>query len=167
MTLANASAGWVSNGAPQVAPAFANRMSTWSVCLLTSATSFSISATFEMSDGTEMALPLMPGRLFKAAHASSHALPLRDVMKTWEHPAWRRLETRESMSCSRWVLCDAPLTYPDAACNPNPLEPPVTTATLPSREKMDLKSSSLTSCSADMFSDYSMGLWIFEESEMS
>lgn len=29
---------------------------------------------------------------------------------------------------------------PDAACRPRPLEPPVTTATLPSREKMDPKS---------------------------
>ena len=30
--------------------------------------------------------------------------------------------------------------YPDAAWRPSPLEPPVTTATLPSREKMDWKS---------------------------
>lgn len=35
MTLANASSGCVSNGAPQVAPAFANRISTWSVVCLT------------------------------------------------------------------------------------------------------------------------------------
>lgn len=34
--------------------------------------------------------------------------------------------------------------YPDAAWSPRPLEPPVTTATFPSREKMFLKSSSLT-----------------------
>ena len=34
--------------------------------------------------------------------------------------------------------------YPEAACNPSPREPPVTTATLPSREKMFSKSLSLT-----------------------
>lgn len=44
-----------------------------------------------MSAGTEMALPLMPGSLLRASHASSHALALREVMKTLEHPAWRRL----------------------------------------------------------------------------
>lgn len=42
------------------------------------------------------------------------------------------------------------LAYPDAACNPRPLDPPVTTATLPSNEKMLLKSLSLTSASADI-----------------
>ena len=31
-------------------------------------------------------------------------------------------------------------TYPDAACRPSPLDPPVTTATLPAREKMESKS---------------------------
>lgn len=44
-------------------------------------------------------------------------------------------------------------TYPDAACSPNPLDPPVMTATLPSRENMFLKSWSLTSASADMVAD--------------
>lgn len=29
--------------------------------------------------------------------------------------------------------------YPDAACRPRPREPPVTTTTLPSREKMSVK----------------------------
>lgn len=38
-------------------------------------------------------------------------------------------------------------THPLAACNPNPLEPPVTTATLPSSEKMVSKLFSWT-CSA-------------------
>lgn len=38
--------------------------------------------------------------------------------------------------------------YPDAAWRPRPLEPPVTTATLPSREKMFLKSLSCTWASA-------------------
>lgn len=38
--------------------------------------------------------------------------------------------------------------YPDAALRPSPRLPPVTTATLPSREKMFSKSSSWTSCLA-------------------
>lgn len=38
--------------------------------------------------------------------------------------------------------------YPDAACKPSPREPPVTTATLPSRENIFLKSWSATSASA-------------------
>jgi hypothetical protein len=42
------------------------------------------------------------------------------------------------------------VTYPLAACKPNPLEPPVTTATFPCRENMFLKSLSLTCSSADM-----------------
>ena len=33
--------------------------------------------------------------------------------------------------------------HPDAACRPSPREPPVTTATLPSSEKMCSKSASL------------------------
>lgn len=41
-------------------------------------------------------------------------------------------------------------TYPDAAWRPSPREPPVTTATLPLREKKEEKSLSLTSASADM-----------------
>lgn len=40
--------------------------------------------------------------------------------------------------------------YPDATWRPRPREPPVTTATLPSRRKMLPKSLSLTSCSADI-----------------
>lgn len=40
--------------------------------------------------------------------------------------------------------------YPDAAWSPRPLEPPVITATLPSRRKMFGKSWSLTSCSASV-----------------
>lgn len=36
-------------------------------------------------------------------------------------------------------------TYPDAAWRPRPLEPPVTTATLPLREKSEEKSSRCTS----------------------
>lgn len=42
------------------------------------------------------------------------------------------------------------VVYPEAACSPRPLDPPVTTATLPLREKMFLKSLSLTSASADI-----------------
>ena len=41
-------------------------------------------------------------------------------------------------------------TDPEAMCRPSPLEPPVTTATLPSVLNIDLKSSSLTSASADI-----------------
>lgn len=41
-------------------------------------------------------------------------------------------------------------TYPEAACNPKPLEPPVTTATLPSSENRLPKSWILTSASADI-----------------
>ena len=46
------------------------------------------------------------------------------------------------------------MAYPDAAWRPNPLEPPVTTATLPLREKMFLKSLSVTSASADMMARF-------------
>jgi len=35
--------------------------------------------------------------------------------------------------------------YPEAACKPNPRDPPVTTTTLPSSEKIFLKSLSWTS----------------------
>lgn len=108
-----------------------------------------------MSAGTEIAFPLMPGMLFRAAHASSHALPLRDVMKTLEQPAWSNLAAQVQYNGTLFPVISGPNqtteTHPDAACNPSPLEPPVTTATLPSRAKMDLKSSSLTSASADMF----------------
>jgi hypothetical protein len=40
--------------------------------------------------------------------------------------------------------------YPDAACKPRPRDPPVTTATFPSSEKMFLKSCSATSALAVM-----------------
>lgn len=43
--------------------------------------------------------------------------------------------------------------YPDAACRPSPREPPVTTATLPSREKMFLKSWSLVCAWAVMVNE--------------
>lgn len=52
------------------------------------------------------------------------------------------------------------MAYPLAACSPKPLEPPVTTATLPSREKMDWKLSSWTCSAADMFA--MMGLRMME-----
>jgi len=79
-----------SNSLPHVAPAFAKRISTWSVCFSTSLTNRSISETLELSAGIEMALP-SHGRALRAATASSHALALRDVMKTLEQPAWRSL----------------------------------------------------------------------------
>ena len=51
--------------------------------------------------------------------------------------------------CSVWVMCMGECAaYPDAALRPSPRLPPVTTATLPSREKMFSKSSSWTSCLA-------------------
>lgn len=82
MTFANAESGCVSNFSPHVAPAFANKISTWSVVLLTSATSFSISLTLALSAGTEMALA--PGRLLgsalRASQASAQAAALREVM---------------------------------------------------------------------------------------
>lgn len=45
------------------------------------------------------------------------------------------------------------MMYPEAACRPSPLDPPVTTATFPLREKMLLKSFSLTSASADILNN--------------
>ena len=52
--------------------------------------------------------------------------------------------------------------YPDAACKPSPREPPVTTATLPWSEKMELKSSSWTSASADDILSPSLGFLTFQ-----
>ena len=43
-----------------------------------------------------------------------------------------------------WSEGEGQVSYPEAACKPSPREPPVTTATLPSREKMFLKSLSST-----------------------
>lgn len=93
MTLLKALSGCLSNASPQVAPALANRMSTLSVCLATSAARRSISEMLLLSAGTEMALAsgCLFGRALRAAQASSHALALREVMKTLEQPAWRRL----------------------------------------------------------------------------
>jgi hypothetical protein len=46
----------------------------------------------------------------------------------------------------RWVLKGrGKLIDPDAACNPRPLEPPVTTTTFPFKEKMLGKSASSVS----------------------
>lgn len=82
MTLSKADGGWSSKDEPQVAPALAKRMSRCSVVLRTSSTSRSISDILDRSAGTEMAVA--PGRLegmaFSAAHASSHAFALREVM---------------------------------------------------------------------------------------
>ena len=81
---------------------------------------------------------------------------------TREQPAWRRLSRGFNQSryarkfgtlgvkmirsqnmkmISRELdMCDLGETYAEAAWRPNPLEPPVTTATLPSREKSEGKS---------------------------
>lgn len=82
MTFAKAASGCVSNDSPHVAPALANRMSTWSVVFATSATRRSISETLLESAGTEMARAEgdFPGRAFKAAQACSQAAALREVM---------------------------------------------------------------------------------------
>ena len=82
ITFANALSGCVSNFSPHVTPAFANSISTWFVVFFTSATSFSISETFELSAGTDMARGCGwgDGMALRAAQASSHALALRDVM---------------------------------------------------------------------------------------
>lgn len=80
------------------------------------------------------------------ATASSQALAFRDVMYTFEHPAWRRLFypiSLVSICCAKGIEA-----YPDAAWRPRPLEPPVTTATLPSREKSEEK---LSRCASDIF----------------
>jgi len=90
MTLLKVFSGVVSKDAPHEAPALANRMSTWSVCLATSATRRSTSDGLAMSAGTDMALP-EKGSALRAAQASSQAAALRDVMKTFEQPAWIRL----------------------------------------------------------------------------
>jgi len=146
MTLANALSGCLSNGAPHVAPALAKRISTWSVCLLTSATSLSTSLDFARSAGTEIALPLKPGSLFSASHASSHAFALRDVIKILEQPACASLHL-----VNRWRKGTCKYSaYPAAECRPRPREPPVMTATLSFRLKMLPKFSSWTSASADI-----------------
>lgn len=51
--------------------------------------------------------------------------------------------------------------YPDAACNPRPRDPPLTTATLPLRLKILEKSWSCTSLSAEevMMGLYDVGDW--------
>lgn len=81
-TLSNADSGNFSNCSPHVAPAFAKRISTWSVVLATSATRRSTSETLEESAGTEMAFApgRRLGRPLRAATASSQAEALREVM---------------------------------------------------------------------------------------
>ena len=53
------------------------------------------------------------------------------------------------LEVENWRRC----TYPEAACSPRPLEPPVTTATLPLRLKRFLKSRRSTSAFAAMMGD--------------
>ena len=57
-----------------------------------------------MSAGTEMALP-EKGSALRAAHASSQAAALRDVMKTFEQPAWMRLSI-VSLECETGTYLD-------------------------------------------------------------
>ena len=89
------------------------------------------------------------GSLFRASQASWQACALRLVMKTLEAPDCRRLASAVSFLETKLRQSrDEKDTYPEAAWSPNPLEPPVTTATLPSSLKIDGKLLSLTSCSA-------------------
>lgn len=82
ITLANALSGCVSNLSPHVAPAFANRISTWSVVLLTSLMRYSTPSNFALSAGTEIALApgCRLGKALRAATADSQAEALREVM---------------------------------------------------------------------------------------
>ena len=77
-----------------------------------------------------------------AAQAESQAAALREVMYTLEQPAWSNLS---SCACAlveggNRYQRGGEFQYPEAAWRPNPREPPVTTTTFPSREKMFLKS---------------------------
>lgn len=94
ITLANALSGCVSNFSPHVAPALASKMSTWAVCLDTSATRCLIPSRVALSEGTEMAVcswRLIPGREFRVLTAESQAAAFREEMNTLEAPAWRSL----------------------------------------------------------------------------
>lgn len=61
----------------------------------------------ELSAGTEIACA--PGRLFgrafRASTASSQACFLRDVMYTFEQPAWRRLQCALELALKRKMHC--------------------------------------------------------------
>ena len=88
------------------------------------------------------------GSALRAATAASQASALREVMKTLEHPAWSRLVGGVRYEKRYRDDGEMGIFYPDAAWSPRPREPPDTTATFPSREKMFLKSWSWTSASA-------------------
>ncbi len=81
---------------PHVAPALASRMSTWSVCFFTSASSCCAGRGSSYRRGREIARA--PGARFGSAlrvlTAESQAAFLRDEMKTVDAPAWRRLLPR-------------------------------------------------------------------------
>ena len=82
MTLAKALSGCVSNFSPQVAPALAKSMSTWSVVSRTCLTNSSTPVIFALSAGTDMATApgRLSGRALSAAQASAQALALREVI---------------------------------------------------------------------------------------
>lgn len=145
--MANASSGWLSKGAPQEAPALARSMSTRGVCFLTSATRCSMPAGLEESAGTEMACApgARLGRALRAWTAESQASALREVMKTFEAPAWRRLVVVSYGNGHGGREAGEGKAYAEAAWRPRPREPPVTTATLPFSEKSEGKSLSSTS----------------------
>lgn len=82
ITFANAESGCVSNRSPHVAPAFANRISIWSVVFSTSFTSLSISSILALSAGIEIACApgLLLGRALRVSTAEAQAEALREVM---------------------------------------------------------------------------------------
>ncbi len=83
-TRAMASSAWWSNAAPHVAPALASRMSTWSVCRATAATSCRTPSCVALSAGTEMATA--PGARFGSAlSARTAALARRLLARRDEH----------------------------------------------------------------------------------
>jgi hypothetical protein len=89
-TFAKAESGWVSKGAPQVAPAFAIRMWTRGTCADTAATKRVTSLGLERSAGIEEML-VDGKRIWREETAAVQASALREVMIRVETPAWRRL----------------------------------------------------------------------------
>src|SRR5574343_226100 len=108
MTLSQASSGWSSAGAPQVAPALLTRMSIWPRRSIVSATTRCASSGLAASAAIQRAS--MP-RACRWAVASSRSAALREVSMILA-PASPRAS---------------------AICRPRPREPPVTRATWPVR----------------------------------
>src|SRR6202020_1960076 len=110
-SLSNASSGYSSSGAPQVAPALFTRMCSRSSRAPMTSISRSMPSAPARLEGTEMHSP----NADSSAALASHSAALRAVM-------YPRQPAR---------------TSPDAIHAPIPLAPPVTTATLPLTENSD------------------------------